>query len=103
MFEKARQRVTEELEAIVAELRTEEVLPDEVHWAWNVTVEQRRAESHNLKNTLVVRYGDKETTLCFTSEEIEDTESKPDREQLRRQLRKLLESLAGARPVGFVS
>ena len=101
-FEKARQRVTEELESIVAELRTEGVLQEEVHSAWNVTAEQRRAESDNLKNTLVMRYGDSETELCFTSVELQDTERKPDREQLRKKLRRLLESLAGVRPVGFI-
>ena len=103
MFEKDKQRVTEELESIVAELRAEGLLLEKVHWAWNVTVEQRRAESDNLKNTLVVRYGDSETTLCFTSVELQDTECKPDREQLRKKFRQLLESLAGARPVGFVA
>jgi len=102
-FEKARQRVTVELESIVTDLRAEAVLQEEVHSAWNVTPEQRRAENDNLKNTLVVRYGDSETALCFTSVELQDTERKPDREQLRKKLRKLLESLAGARPVGFVA
>ncbi len=48
-------------------------------------------------------YGDSETTLCFRRIEIDDTLHKPDREQLRRKLRKLLESLAGARPVGFIA
>ncbi len=104
MFEKDRQRVTEELESLAEELRAEGTLTEAIHVAWNVTAEQRRAESHNLKNTLVVSYGNKETTLCFTSEEIEDTESKPDREQLRKKLRKLLESLASdAGPIGFIS
>ncbi len=93
MFEKDRQRVTEELESIVAQLRAEEDLQEEVHWAWNVTAEQRQAESRNLKNTLVVSYKNREATLCFTSVELEDTERKPDREQLRKKLRKLLESL----------
>jgi len=93
MFEKDRQRVTGELESLAEGLRAEGTLTEAIHVAWNVTAEQRRAESHNLKNTLVVSYGNKETTLCFTSEEIEDIESKPDREQLRKKLRKLLESL----------
>ncbi len=103
MFEKDRQRVTEELESIVAELHAEGVLREKVHWAWNVTAEQRKAESRNLKNTLVVSYENREATLRFTSVELEDTKRKQDREQLRQKLRKLLESLAGARPMGFVS
>jgi len=103
MFEKDRQRVTEELESIVAEMRADGILPDEVHSAWNVTLELRKAESRNLKNTLVVSYENREATLRFTSVELEDTKRKQDREQLRKKLRKLLESLAGTRPVGFVS
>ena len=101
-FEKARQRVTEELESIEAELRAVGILQEEVHVDWNVTVEQQLAENNNLKNTLVVRYGDSEGTLCFTSEELPDTVHKPYREQLRKKLRQLLESLAGVRPVGFI-
>ncbi len=96
--EKSRQRVTEELESIVAELRAAEILPEEVYWQWNPTAEQKRAES-NLKNTLVVSYEDREATLCFASLELQDIE----RKQLRQKLRKLLLSLAGASPVGFVS
>jgi hypothetical protein len=81
--EKSRQRVTEELESIVAELRAAGILPEEVYW----------------KNTLVVSYEDREATLCFASLELQDIE----RKQLRQKLRKLLLSLAGASPVGFVS
>ncbi len=102
-FERGRQRVTEELESLAEEFHAEGILKEAIHWAWNVTAEQRQAESRNLKNTLVVSYEDREATLCFTSVELEDTERKPDREQLRQKLRQLLESLAGARPMGFIS
>ncbi|MDA2935151.1 hypothetical protein MYX82_12545 [Acidobacteria bacterium AH-259-D05] len=101
-IEDGRKRVIDTLRSVEDELLTERILEEQVDVAWDITDEQRRAESYNFHSTLNLAYKDRSLTLKFTSEELQNTENERGRRELQRQLRISLISLArGSKQIGF--